>query len=197
VLRDHPNELVRDAYLMKLADHCRVDHEQLRSQLRGGRRAASPVTVDASRGDEHPSSEVEALVLLVHRRDDMLPWLDDCLFVDDRHLAVSRALAAEPDVAAALAALRDTDPGAAELLARVAVSDSDAEPDDVGALLIDLAARRRLRELEAEARVAVDPLTLSEPIRDLRLGVERLHDRLTRHEAAVDLLAALAAPVSG
>ena len=34
VLRDHPNELVRDAYLMKLADHCRVDAEQLRAQLR-------------------------------------------------------------------------------------------------------------------------------------------------------------------
>ena len=33
VLRDHPNELVRDAYLMKLADFCRVDVEQLRRQL--------------------------------------------------------------------------------------------------------------------------------------------------------------------
>lgn len=199
VLRDHPNELVRDAYLMKLADFCRVDHEQLRAQARGGRPSAraeraAPIRAPA---DERHTAEVEALVLLVHRRDDMLQWLDDSLFVDDRHLAVFHALAATADVSEALTALRDADPGAAEVLARVAVSDSDAEPDDVGALLIDGAARRRLRDLEAEARVAPDPLVLSEPIRELRLGVERLRDPATRLAAAVDLLAALAAPVPG
>ena len=199
VLRDHPNELVRDAYLMKLADHCRVDHDQLRAQLRQGRRGGKvrPPTEARQETESRHSAEVEALILLVHRRDEMLAWLDDCLFVDDRHLAVLQALVANPDVSAALASLRDTDPGSAEVLARVAVSDSDAEPDDVGALLIEAAARRRLREVEAEVRVAEDPLSLSESIRSLRLGMEQLRERNTRVDAAVDLLALLAAPPSG
>jgi hypothetical protein len=136
---------------------------------------------------------VEALVLLVHRRKEMLGWLDDCLFVDDRHLAVFHALAAEADVAAALAALRDRDPGSADILARVAVSDSDAEPDDVGARLIEEAASRVLRDLQAAARVAAEPLDVNEPIRDVKLGMERLRDRSTRVEAAALLLALLAA----
>lgn len=199
VLRDHPNELVRDPYLMKLADHCRVDPDQLRQQLR--RRPAARATVPAVRVAAAPegrdNAEVEALVLCVHRRDEMLAWLDESLFADDRHLSAFRALVEHPDAAQAVAALRDVDPGAAEVLARVAVSDSDAEPDDVGALLIESAARRRLRELEAEARVAEDPLALSDPIRALRLGIEGLRDRSTRYAAAVELLAALAATVTG
>jgi len=185
---------------MKLADFCRVDHDQLRAQARRAparaRGGEHPARVPSSPADDRHGAELEALALLVGRRDDMLPWLDEALFVDDRHLTVYRTLAEVHDVAAALAELREVDPGAAEVLARVAVSDSDAEPDDVGALLIDGAARRRLRELEAEARVAPDPLQLSEPIRELRLGIERLRDPHTRLPAAVDLLAVLAAPPS-
>jgi hypothetical protein len=67
----------------------------------------------------------------------------------------------------------------------------------VGALLIEAAARRRLREVEAEVRVAEDPLALSESIRTLRLGMEQLRERNTRVAAAVELLALLAAPPSG
>ena len=198
ILREHPNVLVRDAYLMKLADHCRVDAEQLRAQLaRGPRVARSRATAPAPKDELPHGAEVEALVLLVHRRDDMKAWLDDCLFVDDRNLAVEQALLAHDDVASALASLRDSDPGAAEVLARVAVSDSDAEPDDVGALLIEAAARRRLREVEAEVRVAEDPLSLSDTIRSLRLGMEQLRERTTRVTAATDLLALLAAPPAG
>ena len=200
VLRDHPNELVRDAYLMKLADHCRVDHDQLRAQLRTGRRggrAARPPSEPSQETESKHSAEVEALVLLVHRRDEMLQWLDDCLLVDDRHLAVFRALVEHDDAATALASLRDTDPGAAEVLARVAVSDSDAEPDDVGWLLIEAASRRRLREVEAEVRTASDPLlAANDTVRALKMGIERLRERDTRREAAAELLMLLAAPVA-
>ena len=198
ILREHPNELVRDAYLMKLADHCRVDHDQLRAQLRRGPSTRAAVRPPQSEThDDHPNPEVEALVLLVHRRDDMVGWLDDCLFVDDRHLAVYRSIIGHDDVASALADLRDTDPGAAEVLARVAVSDSDAEPDDVAARLIEEAARRRLRPLEATVRVAEDPLAYAKDVADLKLGIERVRDRRTRVDAATELLALLAAPPSG
>jgi DNA primase len=197
VLRDHPNELVRSGYLMKLADYCQVDPDQLRAQMQGRRRAGRASAPQPAAEVDHPNPEVEALVLLVHRRGDMLGWLDDCLFVDDRHLAAYRALVEHDDVAAAVAGLRDADPGAAEVLARVAVSDSDAEPDDVAARLIEEAARRRLRPLEATVRVAEDPLAYARQVAELKLGIERVRDRKTRVEAAVELLAVLAAPTGG
>jgi DNA primase len=199
VLRDHPNELVRDAYLMKLADHCRVDASQLREQLRRAPRRrvdtgrVAPNAGAAGSGRRatagHPA-EREALILLVHRRDDMAPWLDDSLFVDDRHLAVSWALLAEPDAGSALALLRERDPGAAEILAEVAVQDSEAEPDDVGALLLGAAVERRIRELEAASRLGED-LAVSTEVARLKLGIEGLRESATRPAAAADLLAAV------
>jgi hypothetical protein len=108
-------------------------------------------------------------------------------------LAVSWALLAEPDAAAALALLRERDPGAAEVLAEVAVQDSEAEPDDVGALLVGAAAERRLREVEAATRVAEDPLAHSAEVRRLTLGIEGLREVVTRPAAAADLLDALRA----
>jgi DNA primase len=194
VLREHPNELVRDGYLMKLADLCRVDADRLRAELRGARR---PVSTTTRQRDDHPSPEMEALVLLVHRHDDIAGWLDEVLFEDDRHVAVYRALVGAADAGVAYTSLVDADPGAADVLAQVLVSDSDAEPDDVAARLIEEAARRRLRPLEAAARVAEDPLAYVEEVAALKLGIEGLRERATRADAATDLLALIAAPVSG
>ena len=197
VLAGTTDALVRDPYLMKLADFCRVDVEQLRRQLqertrRGGREARVPVDVrPPSAGGEVHGAEVEALVLLVQRRDDTLPWLADELFVDDRHLAVYWALAAEPDLNRARELLASTDPGAAEVLARVAVLDTEAEPSDVGARLIDLAGGRRLAELQAEARVAADPLVLAGPTARLRLALEAVRDPARLSQGAADVLALL------
>ena len=198
VIRDHPNALIRDPYLMKLADYCRVDVDELRAQLRAGpRRSGREGSAGSARGRERerqaerPGPEVEALVLLVERRDDMTPWLDDVLFNDDRNLAVYRALVRTGDVHAAVADLQASDPGAAEVLARVAAADSDAAVDDVGALLLDAAASRLLRSLEAEARVAEDPLSFVGELRDLQLGVQALRDPASRSAAAGGLLALL------
>ena len=187
VLRDHPNELVRDAYLMKLADLCRVDAEQLRASS-GARPAAgatgrssgvaTPSRAAAS-GAGHPA-ELEALILLVHRRDEMAAVA--------RRRPVRRRPPPGRVLGAAGRARRRrgpgapaaTDPGAAEVLAEVAVADSEAEPDDVGALpRSSAAAERRLRELEAETRVAEDPLALQRRGRRLTLGIEGLREPAT------------------
>jgi hypothetical protein len=179
---------------MKLADFCRVDagalRRQLRQQARPSRQAASAPARPPRPVESHPA-EVEALVLLVQDRDAMLPWLADELFVDDRHLAVFWALSAEPDVNGARELLQGTDPGAAEVLARVAVQDSEAQPGDVAARLLELAAGRRLAELQAAARVAADPLALAPPTARLRLAVESLRDPDRLGRAAADVLAAL------
>jgi DNA primase len=187
VIGEHPDPLVRDQYLMQVADRCRLEPDQLRTQLRGGG-GAPPERRERRTERAHPSPEVEALVLLVHRRDEMLAWLDDVLFTDDRHVAVLRALVGQPDVRIAIEALHDDDPGAAETLARIAVVDTDSEPDDVGARLVALATERVMRTIEAEARVADDPLSYSASLRDLKLDAERLRDPVERSEAAERLL---------
>ncbi|MEJ7845901.1 MAG: DNA primase [Acidimicrobiales bacterium] len=193
IVGEHPNELVRDQYLMKLADRTRTDVDRLRGQLRtgtgraAGRWSDRPDPRDLT-GPGGPGPEVEALALLIQRRDEMVGWLDDALFVDERHLSVWWALQAEAELPAALALLRGNDPAAADVLARVAVLDPDSEPDDVGARLIQLAGERRVRELAAAIRAGDDPIAVNDEIRSLKLGMEGLGERATRSVAAGQLL---------
>jgi hypothetical protein len=94
------------------------------------------------------------------------------LFSDDLHLAGFRALAAADRM---VDAIEKADPGAAELLRELAVEDTDAEVDDVVALLVRAAAMRALREVEAEARS--DPgraPELAPVVGWLRVGIEEL-----------------------
>ena len=100
VLRDHPNELVRDAYLMKLADHCRVDAgaaprascggapRRRRDRAGARRRRAAAVAP----GAPATRRSVEALIAAraPARRDGAVARRQ--LFVDDRNLAVFWAL---------------------------------------------------------------------------------------------------------
>jgi hypothetical protein len=51
-------------------------------------------------------------------------------------------------------AIEGSDPQAADLLQRLAVEESDADPDDVMIRLVERAGRRALREVEAEMRQA-------------------------------------------
>ena len=93
--------------------------------------------------------------------------------------------AADGDVRAAV---EGTDPGAAELLQRVAAEDTEADPIDVVHRLIDQAASRRLRLLQAEARAADDPLAYADVVRDVKLLVEGLHEPDTAEASAGQLL---------
>ena len=189
VVAEHPNELVRDQYLMEVASRTRLSPDQLRSQQRGrsgGRTATSPPSSSSRSARPPVGPEVEALRLLVVRRDDMAPWLDDVLFANGRCLAAYRALtAAEGDIAVAMAA---TDPGAAELLARLAVDDSTAEPHDVIDLLLDAAGRRALVAMQDEARHSDDPLAYADEVRNVKLLLEALRDPATAGAAASSLL---------
>ena len=155
VVAEHPNALVRDQYLLDIASRTRTDPERLRAgvdarptdrRARGDRPAPA-----AARDDEVVQAparlpvgpEVEALRLLVAQPDAIAGWLREALFDDGRCLAAYRALQASGgDVRAAVDA---TDPGAAELLRRVAAEDTEADAVDVVHRLLDMAATRRLR----------------------------------------------------
>lgn len=55
VIVEHPNDLVRDQYVMEVATRCRADVEQLRARLRSGKvRPRDPAPRDARSGDPGP-----------------------------------------------------------------------------------------------------------------------------------------------
>jgi hypothetical protein len=97
----------------------------------------------------------------VTRPSEIVPRIDDVLFTDGRPLGAFRALR---DAVSLPAALDAADPLTAELLGRLAVEDTDAEPDDVVILLLREAATRAMTELELEMRRSDDPLSYNESI---------------------------------
>ena len=206
VVQEHPSDLVRDQYLLEVAARCRVDENNLR-----GRRFAPPVTPEPRRrrdaGDDEPpprgtivrpdrprppravrdTAETEALRLMVWRRDDIAPWLDEALFRDPSASAAYVALDSTSSVVDAIASAGADDPDATDLLQRLAVEETEAEPGDVLTRLVDEATTAALASLRAEARVADDPFAVGETIAWLSLRVMELREPDT-NEAALDAL---------
>ena len=169
VVREHPSDLVRDQYVMDIAQHCRIDVEQLRNRLRTNRPIVQAEPKRRSIDRETP--ELEALRLAIHRPVDIGRYLEAALFEDDLHASAYAALAPGGSLHEAI---ERADPGVAELLSRLAVEDTEAEPLDVAVRLAHEAGRRML-----------DRLRVSGSDADLRLAVQLapLIDRTVDHSA--------------
>lgn len=189
VIAEHPSDLVRDPYVMEVADRCRLDAQQLRTRLaRGGfdrptiaRRTSDGPPDDGESTDapmpprertRAPAVETEALRAAVHQADLAVPLLDGVLFGDAAHREAFEALRAhDGDLHAAAEAIS---PEAATLLASVAVESFDADPAEVAALLLEHAGNRALATLERDARTASDPLTFAPAMSWLKMQLEAL-----------------------
>lgn len=190
VIREHPSELVRDQYVMEVADRCRIDADQLRAQLRrpGAIRVAEDRRPRAAPAADRDSPELEVLRHLLHSADVVDPLLlvdvaaTERLFTSDRNLAAFRAIARSDDVNQALAG---ADPGAAEVLLRLAVEEPGSDPVEATARLVREASLRTLHEAEAAAS---DPLAITGDVRDVKLAVEALVDDGRRQGAIEQLL---------
>ncbi|MDQ2754114.1 MAG: DNA primase [Actinomycetota bacterium] len=179
----HPNVLVRDQYLMLVADRCRVSPDRLRSMpatppgaapstsRRPPDRAHDNDTDRAAAVPVVPGSELEALRLAVHQPETVANRLEAVLF--DHALARSAFLALV-DAATLHDAVEAADPQTAHLLTRLAVEESEEEPDDVMIRLVERAGSRTLTELQAEARQAEDPAAYVPTIGWLKLTLETL-----------------------
>jgi DNA primase len=152
---EHPNEFVRDQYVMTIAGQCHLEPDRLRESLRtGGVRPRVRVAAPPTRPDRAPSAETEALRLAVAHPEATLPLLGEVLFERPAHRAALRALqAAGGDLHRAV---EEADPLVGELLSRLAVEESVAQPDDVRRLLLRDAAERVLAELGGELRAIQD-----------------------------------------
>ncbi len=171
-VREHPSDLVRDQYVMSVADRTGIEPARLRMLLEGRQ---PPRTTTRPSRPEGP--EVEALRLAVHRPEEVATRLHEALFIDPVVLAGYRALCGSTTLAQAI----DTaESEAASMLQRLAVEDADASADDVLARLAREAAWRAIAELDAANRRAGG---FNEDVAWLKLALEELTDPATGVDA--------------
>jgi DNA primase len=188
VIAEHPNDLVRDQYLMQVADRCRLDVDRLRQRVATGdvRRPAPPQPTRRRR-DEPPADDdpgplppgghddpgprrrpavgsergspavrrdsspaVEVLRLAVNRPEEVVDWLDECLFDEPLHLDTFRALVASTTIHEAI---ESSPPDVAAFLSRLSVEEPVDDPLDPVLLQLRGLGRRLL----AVERSAAEP----------------------------------------
>jgi len=188
VIAEHPRPTVRDQYVMEVADRCRVAPDVLRRQLEAVR-AGRPVRTEVVRRAPatRDTAETTALWLLLHRWDDVAPYLDARLFTDPVHLEAFRALAASESFHVAL---EQVSGDGRALLERLAVEDKRIEdPEGEAARLVGEVARRtlaeRLRAADGEGGTGPEVLVTAAWV---RTQIEALGDASCRREALGQLL---------
>jgi len=199
---DHPDPLVRDQYLMQVADRCRLSPDQLRElalagpgrpgERRAGRAAGpagravgpaerQPVAPGPGRPARRPAvakvppPELEALRLAVQVPGAVAGHLHAALFGSDLARATFEVLASSLTLSEAIE--RADDPQVVALLGRLAVEESQEEPDDVLERLVERAVARALGELQREARSERPTRShreLAQLVSQLKLGLEEL-----------------------
>ncbi|MBI2708715.1 MAG: DNA primase [Actinobacteria bacterium] len=203
LIAEHPSELVRDQYVMQVADRCRVDADRLRSGAagRGGpskpshrthphRGGAAPAAPERRRSRPRESKEVLALRLAVDAvaGPAIVPLLHEVLFRDPLHGAALRALLESGgDLRAAL---DGADPEAAELLQRLAVEEPTGDPRDLRRALLRDAANRCCEELRREAVAAGDAQGYVPAITWLKAQIEAISPDARPSQAVEDQLLA-------
>jgi len=219
VIAEHPNELVRDQYLMLVADRCRLEPDALRAlagrvarqprsapgEANGSRRpgpgapgpgaspddrAARPAGRPQGAGADISRPGLEALRLAVHRPEGVSARLEAVLFPDELQRAAFEALTGSDDLHEAVEAAEHHDPRVATLLRRLAVEEPATDADDVVVTLVRNASRRALAVAEAQARLSPNTVGEIAPvIARVRHDLDELDDS-DRCLAAADRLLA-------
>ncbi|MBM3717353.1 MAG: DNA primase [Actinobacteria bacterium] len=183
LVNEHPDVNVRLLYAGEVATTTGVSAAELsRVAERGG---SGPVVVAAPVPQAPEGAGFIAIALLIHRWDEIAPWLIEELFVDDAARSAFRALAeCEGDVHAALARVEGE---AADIVERAAVCDADADPQVEAKVLIGAAVRREL----GRSRPG-DDIDRIQQDRRIRIALEDLSKVDRASGAAVELLQWLA-----
>ena len=191
VVAEHPSDLVRDQYVMQVADRTGIDPDRLRQRLArlpGRARAQQPraeaVRRERPREAPVPPAEVEALRVAVHRPESVADSLHEALFEPGVGRRAFSALASATTLPEAIdGATASGDEAVAELLQRLAVEEETAEdPADPVARLAERAALRTVVRLEAEVRETGD-LSITRTIAWLKTAIEDTRDSATARDA--------------
>jgi DNA primase len=176
---EHPDALVRDQYVISIADRCRLDPQLVRERLqahvagersapepKGRRRSEEPPPRDEPQdGDDEsvaPASAIvdrpglEALRIAVHYPELVVNRLEPFFFLDSDQRGAFEALLSSTSLAEAI---ESSSTRASALLRRVAVEepmiDPESEIDQVSPVISQLlrgAARKALVDLQADLR---------------------------------------------
>ena len=192
VIGEHPSDLVRDEYVMEVADRLRIDPARLRRRRpvpvpADGAAPEAPAAPSAARA---PRAEVEALRAVVAKPEQAAGRVHEILFTDPTVRAGLRALEEAPTLAEAVDSAGE---GPASLLRRLAVEDAEVDVDDALARVAERAARRVLADLERASRRSADPLAYNADVAWLKLVVEELRDPGMAPTATARLVAWLVA----
>jgi DNA primase len=192
VVSEHPDPLVRDPYVIEIADRCRLDVVRLRELLAGERSSVMPkrARVDPDAPLSQPTRltpEDEAIRVAIHRPTEVVGLLSAGLFADPIRREAFEVLAEDGLVAAADRA----GPEAGTLLRRLAVEAGEADADDVLAGLARLAGDRVMRDLQRSARMAEgmeQRRGYADAIQWVKSQLELLTESNTREAAVAQLL---------
>jgi len=167
VVREHPSDLVRDQYLMQVADRCGVQTDRLRVMLE-----RPPVIVEERNWTanqptteyEHApvrvvdSTEVRMLLLCLHRPDDVPAYITPEMFGNPTFRSVFVELLDAPSTADLSSMMGSLRADTADVLGQLAVMDEpEGQPDRIVGHFLHDAGVRRVRELQAEAVRTGDP----------------------------------------
>lgn len=189
MIREHPDALVRDQYAVTVATRCRLELDLIRTQLAKSSEGPPPTVTSPPRrpGEIRDSPALEALKLAVHRKDEIADLLIPELF-DDELLATTYDLLHE--CASLHEVIERGGPEVAEVVQRLSVEESSAEPVGVAARLWD----PFLEKLMAESTQAMSTASAEEQIeiaqehRWLRLKLEDVREPAEQAGAIADLL---------
>ena len=199
VLAEHPSDLVRDQYLLKVADALRLDLATLRPRVNDLVRnpharvsvAERPLAPRVS--EPLPRPGLEALRLALHFPHDVKDRFIAEYFVNDVQREIFQGLTTGQSVSEVVDHLRrQGEDSAADVLSELAVDELDREytVDDVTAVVAQLlrsAVAAQLRAVERELRNSeITPDVAMATIRDVKERLELL-DTPQRASAESDL----------
>ena len=183
VVREHPSDLVRDQYLMQVADTCQVAVDRLREMLK----QPAPLVAEQRWVPNQPA-EYEAppqivrivdnadsrmLLLCLHRPDSVPAYITPDMFADPALRSVFAELLdnSTDDLAGLIDSLSPT---TAEALGQLAVMDEpSADPERIVGHFLHDAAIRRVGDLQLLAERTGD-ITLMPVISDIRLLIPKV-----------------------
>lgn len=186
VIAEHPSDLVRDQYLLMVADRLRLDVITLRPRVEAKVRgvANAPVVVVSSqprRRDDLPRPGQEALRLRLFFPDSVSDRLIAPYFVHDVQRLVFDGLASGKAVSQVIDDLTATgEHDAAAVLSELSVGelDRDYTTEDVSAVVSQLlraAVAAALKDIERDLRAqTIDPLVAMATIRDVKQRLDLL-----------------------
>ena len=201
VIDEHPDPLIRDQYIMDLADRLDLNADDLRKRKPNPAAAtptrrftkapepeARPLVNASSLGLNEDSPELEALRVILDNPTGNAPLFHESVFMNRacrETFVLLRSVDWQPDRLPA-----DTDAVTADLVNRLVVQDHTVDPVEVLERLVFVAGTQHLQQLTKQARTATgdDILRVAEDVRWLKNQLELMRDRVTAIDSLPDVL---------